>query len=179
MAVVGVEGKSTTSSEVARTVFGMVRTPAHSPTPAGRGSNAQGGPQQTQGLAAQALEEARARAVGARLAAEQALRVAEDLEGIVRELENFTTTTEPIGTPRRTASTEYPPNPAADLNRWWFAREYPNLEDGIWTAAALEGAGVNPAVPQAKGLLAGSKGCDPALRKAKETGVQTTIVHWY
>ena len=155
----------------------MVRTPVPSPTPAGRGTSSTGGPQQVPGLAAQALEEAKQRAIGARLAAEAAAKVAEDLEAIVRELEG--PTLGPIGTPRRTQATEYPPAPGPDQNRWWFAREYPGLEDGIWTAAALESQGVNPSIPRARGLLVGFRTSDPVLHRGKDTGVQTTVVHWY
>ena len=138
-----------------------------------RGSGSQDDP----ALRAAAIAEAQARALGARLAAAEAERVALELERIVRELEGGPLT--PEGTPRSTEATEFPPYPSQSGNRWWFAREYPELEDGILTAKGLQNEGVDPEVPRARGSLLGFKTSDPTLRRAKETGVRTSVVHWY
>ncbi len=149
------------------------RRPGPNPTQE-RGSGSQDDPAE---LRAAAIAEAQARALGARLAAAEAERVALELERIVRELEGGPLT--PLGTPRSTEATEFPPNPSQSGYRWWFSREFPALEDGIWTAKALQNEGVDPEVPHAQGLLLGFKTSDPTLRRAKEAGVQTSIVHWY
>ena len=151
----------------------MVRRPGRSESPQARGTGSQDDP----GLREAAIAEAKARALGARLAAAEAERVALELERIVRELEGGPLT--PLGTPRSTEATEFPPNPSQSGYRWWFSREFPALEDGIWTAKALQNEGVDPEVPHAQGLLLGFKTSDPTLRRAKETGVKTSIVHWY
>ena len=52
------------------------------------------------------------------------------------------------------------------------------MEDGIYTAQALANNGVDPERPAAEGPLAGWKTADPVLRRARNTGLDRTVVYW-
>ena len=77
-----------------------------------------------------------------------------------------------------TLAVPWPPPPSSSGLRFWFARGYPHLEDGIYTFPALANKGVDPERPAAEGLLAGWKTADPVLRRARATGVDRTVVYW-
>ena len=76
------------------------------------------------------------------------------------------------------ASVPWPPTPGGMGMRFWYARGYPGLEDGIYIALALRNRGVDPDAPKAEGLLAGWKTADPTLRRAQASGVEKTTVFW-
>ena len=85
--------------------------------------------------------------------------------------------------PQSSASTsvdavQWPPAPNEAGDRFWYAREYPGLVDGVYTAIALTNRGVNPSKPAATGLLQGWKTETPVLRRAYLTGVDCSIIHW-
>ncbi len=73
----------------------------------------------------------------------------------------------------------YPPGANALGQRWFFARDYPDLADGIYTCVALRSRGLNPNVLAATGLLQGWKTEPPVLRKGQSTGVQSTTIYWW
>ena len=77
-----------------------------------------------------------------------------------------------------TSAVEWPPAPNQAGLRFWFARSFPGLEDGIYTAEALENRGVDPDKAKAEGLLAGFKTEAPTLRRAHATGVGQSVVFW-
>ena len=72
----------------------------------------------------------------------------------------------------------WPPSPSALGLRFWFARGYPGLGDGVYTFDALANRGVDPERPSAVGLLEGFKTPEPTLRRARNTGVQESSVFW-
>lgn len=76
------------------------------------------------------------------------------------------------------ASVPWPPTPSGLGMRFWYARGYPGLEDGIYIALALRNRGVDPDAPIAEGLLVGWKTADPTLRRAQASGVEQTTVFW-
>ena len=77
-----------------------------------------------------------------------------------------------------TDAVQWPPSPSALGLRFWYARGYPGLEDGIYTTLAPTNRGVDPEKPAATGLLDGFKTPEPALRRAQNTGVSETSVYW-
>ena len=77
-----------------------------------------------------------------------------------------------------TSAVQWPPAPNQAGLRFWFARSFPGLEDGIYTAEALENRGVDPDQSQAEGLLQGFKTEAPVLRRAHATGVERSVVYW-
>ena len=77
-----------------------------------------------------------------------------------------------------TSAVEWPPAPNRAGLRFWFARGFPGLEDGIYTAEALTNRGVDPDKAKAEGLLAGFKTEAPTLRRAHATGVEQSVVFW-
>ena len=81
--------------------------------------------------------------------------------------------------PTSVAPVNYPPEANALGQRWFFARDYPDLADGIYTCVALRNRGLNPNVLAATGLLQGWKTEPPVLRKGQSTGVQSTTIYWW
>ncbi len=71
------------------------------------------------------------------------------------------------------------PLPTNNLGlRWWFARDYPGLSDGVYALPALEARQVDPNRVAAEGLLIGFKGPEAALRRAYVTGVESSHIFW-
>ena len=62
--------------------------------------------------------------------------------------------------------------------KFWYVREYPGLEDGVYTTEALTNRSVNPTGPRATGLIAGWKTTEPLLRRSYETGKETDTIFW-
>ena len=112
--------------------------------------------------AAQAAEAATA----ASIAAAEALRAAERAAVLAAESGS---STDPV---------QWPPIACGNGNRFFLAREYPGLEDGVYTVPALLTRGVDADRPAATGLLQGWKTVDPALRRAQAQGTDTTTVFW-
>ena len=77
-----------------------------------------------------------------------------------------------------TGAVQWPPAPSESGLRFWYARGYPHLENGIYTASALAARGVTPERPAAEGLLAGWKTADPVLRRAQASGTYRSVVFW-
>ena len=75
-------------------------------------------------------------------------------------------------------SKEGPPPPNKSKKRFFYVREYPGLEDGIYTTIALRSRGVDPDEDRADGLLKGWIGTEAPLRAAQETGVDRSTVFW-
>ena len=73
---------------------------------------------------------------------------------------------------------QWPPEPNDRGERWWLARDYPELKDGIYTKVALEARGVDPDKPAATGLLQAWKTAEPTLRRSLETGSEQTTIFW-
>ena len=69
---------------------------------------------------------------------------------------------------------------ALDGKRWWYARDYPQefVEDGIYTLPALQRLNIPYERPAPTGLLQGWKTAPPALNKARESGVDHTVIWW-
>ena len=80
--------------------------------------------------------------------------------------------------PTSTGPVVWPPPPGDQGHRFWLARGFHFLEDGIYTATALRNRDVDPDVAHATGLLQGWKTAEPTLRRSAETGADSTIVHW-
>ena len=77
-----------------------------------------------------------------------------------------------------TDAVQWPPSPSALGLRFWYARGYPGLEDGIYTTLALTNRGVDPEKPAATGLLDGFKTPEPTLRRAQNRGVSEASAYW-
>jgi len=77
-----------------------------------------------------------------------------------------------------TEAVPWPPPSSALGLRFWYARGYPGLTDGIYTFEALLNRGVHPERPSAVGLLEGFKTSEPTLRRARNTGVRESSVFW-
>ena len=77
-----------------------------------------------------------------------------------------------------TEAVPWPPSCSELGLRFWYARGYPGLEDGIYTFDALASCGVDPDKPAATGPLEGFKTPEPTLRRARSTGVRATVVFW-
>ena len=113
-----------------------------------------------------AAEAAAQAATAAARAAEAAAAAAEASEEGAR---NVDTSTDAV---------PWPPSCSPSGLRYWYARGYPGLEDGIYTFDALASCGVDPDKPAATGLLEGFKTPEPTLRRARSTGVRATVVFW-
>ena len=87
---------------------------------------------------------------------------------------------EPVTTPVDTSldAVPWPPSCSPAGLRYWYARGYPGLEDGIHTYDALVSCGVDPARPAPVGLLEGFKTPEPTLRRARNTGVRVSELYW-
>ena len=72
----------------------------------------------------------------------------------------------------------WPPSCSPSGLRFWYARGYPGLEDGIHTFDALVSCGVDPERPAPVGLLEGFKTPEPTLRRARNTGVRVSELYW-
>ena len=77
-----------------------------------------------------------------------------------------------------TDAVQWPPSASALGWRFWYARGYPGLGDGIYTFLALTNRGVDPEKPAATGLLDGFVTPVPTLRRAQNTGVSESSVFW-
>ena len=77
-----------------------------------------------------------------------------------------------------TEAAQWPPVASQNGNRFWLARDFPDLEDGVYTAAALLSRGVDPDRPAASGLLQGWKTAEPALRRALSWGRESSLIFW-
>ena len=75
-------------------------------------------------------------------------------------------------------SKEWPPPPNKSKKRFFYVREFPGLDDGVYTTIALRNRGVDPEEERAVGLLDGWVGAEPALRRAHDTGVDRTTIFW-
>ncbi len=75
-------------------------------------------------------------------------------------------------------SVPWPPPPSELGYRWWFARGCEPLTDGVYILTALQNRGVDGDKPVPRGQLQGWKTCEPALKRASETGVSITMVYW-
>ena len=116
--------------------------------------------------ARQAAEAAAQAAIAAARAAEAAAAAAEASEEGAR---NVDTSTDAV---------PWPPSCSPLGLRYWYARGYPGLEDGIHTYDALTNCGVDPDKPAPVGLLEGFKTPEPTLRRARNTGVRSSEVFW-
>ena len=115
--------------------------------------------------AADAAEVAAEAAVAAAVAASAAAEVAAQAPNCVQP--GVSTTRE-----------NWPPPADARGRRFFFARSFPKLQDGIYTTVALWNRGIDPDQPTAQGLLDGWKTEPPALRRAYLTGVEFSTVFW-
>ena len=73
---------------------------------------------------------------------------------------------------------QWPPPPSLRGHRFWFARGYPGLEDGIHTYVSLKNRGVDPEKPAAEGLLVAFKTADPTLRRAQNLAEAQSSIYW-
>ena len=61
----------------------------------------------------------------------------------------------------------------------WYARDFPGLDDGVYSTVALVNRGVSVvAEDHSIGQLQGWSGTEAPLRRAKETGTPVTIIFW-
>ena len=121
-----------------------------------------------------AVRAAQAAAEAAEVAAQAALAAAEAAVTI----ESKSTEGDTKGEARE-ESAEWPPAPNLAGLRFWFARDFPNLPDGLHTCESLRRRGVDPDHPKARGWLVGFETGEPVLRRAQETGERTTVIHWW
>ena len=77
-----------------------------------------------------------------------------------------------------TGPLSFPPDANQQGNRFFFARSHPNLDDGIYSAAALRSRGVDPDVSAPSGALEGYKTEAPCLRKSYLSGVGRGAICW-
>ena len=73
---------------------------------------------------------------------------------------------------------QWPPPPSLRGQRFWFARGYPGIEDGVHTSVSLKNRGVDPEKPAAEGLFVAFKTADPTLRRAQNTGEAQSAIYW-
>jgi hypothetical protein len=61
----------------------------------------------------------------------------------------------------------------------WYARDFPGLDDGVYSTVALVNRGVSVvAEDHSIGQLQGWGGTEAPLRRAKESGTPVTIIFW-
>ena len=123
--------------------------------------------------AARAAEAAEAAAREALRAAAEAARAA---EREAREANSGGSSGDGVQT--SVDATEWPPPPNRAKKLFFYAREFPGLDDGVYTTIALRNRGVDPEEERAVGLLDGWVGAGPALRRAQSTGVDRTSIFW-
>ena len=133
--------------------------------------------------ASEAATEAAAQAASAAAHAAQASAAAVTAAVEAAEAKAATETTIPEGlnAPPEVAADPLGQIPQAeDGKRWWYARDFPQkgVADGIYTLPALQRLDVPYTRTAPTGLLQGWKTAPPALNKARESGVDHTVIYW-
>ena len=130
--------------------------------------------------ARQAAKEAQEAAVRASLAADKAEAAAAEAAQEAYYEEGEIPEEPPTQETRYTLNKQAFPPPRNKNNKcFFFARDYPGLEDGIYTTTSLALFGVNPDHAHPPGILDGWAGLEGPARVAIGTGVQKTTIFWW